>query len=87
MAKANALAEPPQLLFDYNLHDNCEAFANLLIGAADMESGGVNEVQGLNVHPCVAAFCCLVNCLRSCRQRENLRDVVQRRLSERGISK
>ena len=40
VAKANALAEPPQLLFDYDHRNNCEAFANLLIGAADLESGG-----------------------------------------------
>ena len=85
VAKANALAAPPQLLFDYDHHDNCEAFANLLIGAADLDSGGVNEVQGFNAHPCVGAFCCLVNCFRSCRQRENLRDVVQRRLVKKGI--
>ena len=87
VAKANALAAPPQLLFDYDHHDNCEAFANLLIGAADLDSGkGVKEVQSFNVHPCVGAFCCLLNCFRSCRQRENLRDVMQRRLIERKIS-
>ena len=88
VAKANALAAPPQLLFDYDHHDNCEAFANLLIGAADLDSGeGVKEVQSFNVHPCVGAFCCLLNCFRSCRQRENLRDVMQRRLNGRGIAK
>ena len=86
VAKANALAEPPQLVFDYDHRNNCEAFANLLIGAADLDSGGcVQEVQSVNTHPCVGAFCCLVNCLRSCRQRENLCDAMQRRLTERGI--
>ena len=39
-AKANILAEPPQLLFDYDHHDNCETFANLLIGAVDLDSEG-----------------------------------------------
>ena len=83
VAKAKALAEPPQLLFDYDLHDNCEAFANLLIGAADLN---LNEVQGWNAHCCIGALCCILDCFRSCRQRENLRDVLQRRLDERGIA-
>ena len=69
-------------MFDYDHHDNCEAFANLLIGA---DAGDVHGVMEYNVHPCVAAFCCLVNCFRSCRERENLRDVVQRKLDKREI--
>ena len=81
-AKANALAQPPYLVFDYDRRDNCEAFANLLIGAADLHSDGVHGVLGYNVHPCVAAVCCLVDCFRGCKQRMSLREVVQRRLNE-----
>merc|ERR1711934_919073 len=36
--RALACAERP-LLFDYNQKDNCEAFANLMTGAADPEEG------------------------------------------------
>ena len=78
-ARARALAEPPQLLFDYDHHDNCETFANLLIGAVD------RSTQGERAHPCVTAICCLVNCFRSCRQRETLSDVLQKRLKDKGI--
>ena len=88
VAKANALAEPPQLLFDYDHHNNCEAFANLLIGAADLESGeGVKGVMGHHTHPCIAAFCCILDCFRCCRERKHLCDVVQGRLKKRGLSK
>ena len=88
VAKAKALVDPPQLLFAYDHHNNCEAFANLLIGAADLESGeGMKEVMGQDIHPCIAAFCCILDCFRCCRERKHLCDVVQRRLKERGLSK
>ena len=85
VAKAKALADPPQLLFDYDHHSNCEAFANLLNGAADLAHGEIKGVQGEHTHWCVSAFCCLVNCLRSSREKENLTDVVKERLIERGL--
>ena len=81
-AMAKALADPPQLLFDYDQHDNCEAFANFLNGAADLEHDeGIRGVQ--TAHWCVSACCCLINCFRSCRKRVTLRDAVRRRLAER----
>ena len=85
VAKAKALADQPKLLFDYDHHNNCEAFANLLNGAADLETEDIQEVQGFHTHWCVAACCCIVNCFRSCRKRENLRDAVKDRLTERGL--
>ena len=33
-------------MFDYDRRDNCEAFANLLVGAADLHSDGVQGVLG-----------------------------------------
>ena len=81
-AKANTLAQPPYLVFDYDRHNNCEAFANFLIGAVDLHSDGVDGVLGYNVHPCVAAVCCLTDCFRRCRKRVSLREAVQRKLNE-----
>ena len=86
VTKAKALADPPELLFDYDQNDNCEAFANLLIGAADLETEGMQGVQSYHTHWCVATFCCIINCFRCCRQRKNLRDVVKERLTERRSS-
>ena len=86
VAKAKALVDPPQLLFAYDHHNNCEAFANLLNGAADLETEDLQGVQGYYTHWCVAACCGLINCFRSCcRERENLRDAVKERLAERGL--
>ena len=81
-AKAKILADPPQLLFDYDQHDNCEAFANILNGAVELEHDeGIRGVQ--RAHWCVSACCCLINCFRSCRKRISLRDAVKRKLAER----
>ena len=81
---AKDLADPPQLLFDYDQHDNCEAFANFLNGAADLEHDeGIRGVQTANW--CISACCCLINCFRSCRKRVTLRDAVRRRLDERKL--
>ena len=38
-ARAEACVQRPPLVFDYDHQNNCEAFANLLTGAADTESG------------------------------------------------
>ena len=38
-ARAEACVQQPPLVFDYDHQNNCEAFANLLTGAADTESG------------------------------------------------
>ena len=77
--KANALAKRPQLLFDYDHRDNCEAFANILIGR-DPETS-----QGEQVHPCIRSLCCMINCFRCYRERMDLREVVKTRLDEEGL--
>ena len=38
-ARAEACVKQPPLVFDYDHQNNCEAFANLLTGAADTDSG------------------------------------------------
>ena len=38
-ARAEACVEQPPLVFDYDHQNNCEAFANLLTGAADTDLG------------------------------------------------
>ena len=42
-ARAEACVRHPPLVFDYDHQNNCEAFANLLIGAADTDKGGLSE--------------------------------------------
>ena len=39
-ARAEACVQHPPLVFDYDHQNNCEAFANLLVGAADLDKGG-----------------------------------------------
>ena len=43
-ARAEACIRHPPLVFDYDHQNNCEAFANLLIGAADTDKGGLSDM-------------------------------------------
>ena len=83
--KAKALTDPPKILFDYDYHDNCEAFANLLNGAADLQEGKIQGVQCYHVHRGVVAFCSIINCLKSCRQRKSLREAITKRWEDCGL--
>ena len=76
--RALACAESP-LIFDYNQKDNCEAFANLMSGAADQEAGKLGAQED-NTHWFVASLCCLIGCFKCKRRR--LEDVVRTRLKE-----
>ena len=78
--KALACASPT-LVFDYNQKDNCEAFANLMSGAAarEEEKLGAQEDNA----PCIiACLCGLINCFKCCQGKRSLADVVTARLSE-----
>ena len=75
--RALACCVSPSLMFDYNQKDNCEAFANLMSGAADQEAQkfGAQEDNA----PCL--FVCifdLISCLK-CKGR-CLEDCVKARL-------
>ena len=76
--KAKVLAES-QLLFDYDHRDNCEAFANILIGL------NLPSEQGKHTHMCIRSLCCMINCFRCYRERMDLRVVVKTRLEEEGL--
>ena len=76
--RALACVSPP-LIFDYNQKDNCEAFANLMSGAADQEDGKLGAQED-NTHWFIASLCCLIRCFK-CRRRR-LEDVVRTRLKE-----
>ena len=45
-ARAEACVQHPPLVFDYDHQNNCEAFANLLTGAADIDSGDPYQYLG-----------------------------------------
>ena len=77
--RARACCASPSLIFDYNQKDNCEAFANLMSGAADQEAGKLGAQED-NTHWFVASLCCLIGCFKCKRRR--LEDVVRTRLKE-----
>ena len=78
--RALACAERP-LIFDYNQRDNCEAFANLMTGAADPEEGKLGAQE--NNTPCIfACICGLIRCCKCCQKKRSLADVVRERLQE-----
>ena len=78
--RALACAESP-LIFDYNQRDNCEAFANLMTGAADPEEGKLGAQE--NNTPCIfACICGLIRCCKCCQKKRSLADVVRERLQE-----
>ena len=83
--KALACADEPHLVFDYDHQSNCEAFANLVTGAAPPADDVLGAQEG-HTHCCIAGICHFVNCLKVKRsRRRNLAYVVQKRLNEREI--
>lgn len=74
--RALACAASPALVFDYNQKDNCEAFANLMTGAAATEEGKLGA-QEANCF--ITFFCGLINCLKCCHTKRCLADVVNSR--------
>ena len=64
--RALACAASPALVFDYNQKDNCEAFANLMTGAAATEEGKLGA-QEANCF--ITFFCGLINCLKCCQKK------------------
>ena len=79
--RARLCAESPPLVFDYNQKDNCEAFANLMTGVADTETGTMGAQED-KAHCIISCFCGLINCLKCCRKKRCLTDVVQARLED-----
>ena len=78
--RALACAERP-LLFDYNQKDNCEAFANLMTGAADPEEGKLGAQEDNT--PCsIACICGLIGFCKCCQKKKVLAEVVKERLQE-----
>ena len=80
-ADAKALADPPQLLFDYDQHDNCEAFANLMTGVVTME----DDKKTAQEENALCIFCCAFACLNSCKRRRSLAKVAAERLQQKGL--
>ena len=78
--RALACVSPP-LIFDYNQKDNCEAFANLMSGAADQEDGKLGAQED-KTHCIIGCLCEMISCLKCCQERRCLRDVVMARLVE-----
>ena len=79
IAKRAQACASPSLVFDYNQKDNCEAFANLMSGAAAPEEGklGVQKASCI-----IACLCGLIACFKCCQKRRSLADVVTARLEE-----
>ena len=81
MIKKRALActEEPQLKFHYNQTDNCEGFANLIMGMP-----GVEQDPSGFWGCCFKLFCCCINCCKSFRTR-TLKSVIMKRLKEKDL--
>ena len=81
IAKRAQACASPALVFDYNQKDNCEAFANLMSGAAAREEGKLGAQQDKT--PCIiTCLCGLIGCFKCCQKRRSLADVVTARLEE-----
>ena len=76
--RAIACAEEPQLNFDYDQTDNCEAFANLMNGVAVENLPGAQKANC-----CIVGICGLIKCFKFywlCNK--SLKKVVAKRLEE-----
>ena len=81
IAKRAQVCASAALVFDYNQKDNCEAFANLMTGAAAREEGKLGAQQDKT--PCIiACLCGLIGCFKCCQKSRSLADVVTATLEE-----
>jgi hypothetical protein len=77
--RAEVCARKPDLLFDYDHQNNCEAFANILMGVAAPEEGELGAMAQ-SVPCCLVGLCNMIGCLRG--KGHSLMDVVNDRLEK-----
>jgi len=84
--RALACAQLPKLVFDYDHKNNCEAFANILTGVADVHAD-VLGVQGENTPFYIAAIFHIINIIRGLKffggSKKCLTRVVEERLKNK----
>ena len=77
--RAEVCARKRHLVFDYDHQNNCEAFANILMGVAAPEEDELGAMAG-STPCCLVGLCNMIDCLRG--KGHSLQDVVHDRLEK-----